>query len=305
MNSAIHTEQLTKHFRRVEALDGLDLDVPEGAIYALVGPNGAGKTTAIKIMMNIFQATSGRALVLGKESTSIRGKAFLSIGYVSENQQLPGWMKVEVFLAYLRPFYPSWDEALEKELVRQFELPAERKLGELSRGMRMKAALVGALAFHPKLVVLDEPFGGLDPLVRDELIEAMVERAPETTIFISSHDLAEIENLATHVGYLEAGRLRFSDEMAALSQRFREVELTFGEPASLPAEPPAQWMQMETSGSVVRFIDSRFEQERSTTQIRQIFGNMRDITLSSMSLRSIFLAMAKASRGTKSRATKE
>ncbi len=94
---------------------------------------------------------------------------------------------------------------MENALVRQFQLPLDRELGELSRGMRMKAALASSLAYRPKLIVLDEPFGGLDPLVRDEVVEGLLERAPESTIFVSSHDLAEIENLASHVGYLQDG----------------------------------------------------------------------------------------------------
>ncbi len=297
MNSAIRTHNLVKKFYRVTAVDGLNLDVPEGAIYALVGPNGAGKTTAIKVLMNIFPRTSGRAEVLGTESTQIAGRAFTSIGYVSENQELPGWMRIDEFLAYLRPFYPTWDRALEDGLVKQYELPLERKLGKLSRGVRMKAALVSALAYHPKLIVLDEPFGGLDPLVRDELIEGMLERASEATIFVSSHDLAEIENVASHVGYLEEGRLRFSEDMAALVERFREVELTFDATPALQEKWPESWMQVDASGAVLRFIESRFEEERTRGEIRKLFGNVRDVTFTPMSLRSIFLAMAKAGRG--------
>jgi ABC-2 type transport system ATP-binding protein len=297
MSSAIRTENLVKRFRRVAALDGLNLDVPEGAIYALVGPNGAGKTTAIKILMNIFPATSGRAAVLGTDTKKIAGQAFTAIGYVSENQELPGWMRVDAFLEYLRPFYPGWDRDLENDLVKQFQLPLERKLGKLSRGMQMKAALVSSLAYHPKLIVLDEPFGGLDPLVRDELIEGLVERAPEATIFVSSHDLAEIENLASHVGYLEQGRLRFSEEMAALVERFREVELTLDVLPQLHEKWPDSWMQVNAAAAVVRFIESRFDQERTSAEIRRLFGDVREITFSPMTLRSIFLAMAKAGRG--------
>jgi ABC-2 type transport system ATP-binding protein len=296
MNSAIRTHDLVKKFRRVTAVDHLDLDVPEGAIYALVGPNGAGKTTAIKVLMNIFPPTSGRAEVLGTDSTRIAGRAFTSIGYVSENQELPGWMRIDEFLAYLRPFYPTWDRDLENGLVKQYDLPLERKLGKLSRGVRMKAALVSALAYHPKLIVLDEPFGGLDPLVRDELIEGMLERASEATIFVSSHDLAEIENVASHVGYLEEGRLRFSEDMAALVGRFREVELTFDGAPRLQEKWPENWMQVDASGAVLRFIDSRFEEERTRGEISRLFGNVRDIAFTPMSLRSIFLAMAKAGR---------
>lgn len=296
MNSAIRTEHLSKKFGRVEALSDLNLDVPTGAIYALVGPNGAGKTTSIKILMNIFSATSGRAEVLGADSTELAGRSFTSIGYVSENQQLPDWMRVSYFFAYLRPFYPSWDRDLENELVKQFQLPLDRKLGKLSRGMRMKAALASSLAYRPKLIVLDEPFGGLDPLVRDELIEGLVERATESTIFVSSHDLAEIENLASHVGYLERGQLRLSEEMTTLSERFREVELTLDEPPTLRDNVPSTWMHVNSSTAVLRFIETRFDQDRTSAEIRRLFGDVRHVSFTPMSLRSIFLAMAKAGR---------
>jgi ABC-2 type transport system ATP-binding protein len=134
MSSAIRTEGLTKRFRKVSALAGLGLSVIEGSVHALVGPKGAGKTTLIKILMNIFRASSGRATVLGIDSTKISGKAFATIGYVSENQQLPGWMRVGGFLSYLRPFYPTWDHGLEERLLKQFDLPLDRKLKHLSRG---------------------------------------------------------------------------------------------------------------------------------------------------------------------------
>lgn len=297
MSSTIRTQYLTKVFRKVEALSGLNLDVPEGAVYALVGPNGAGKTTMIKVLMNILTPSRGKAEVLGIDSTKIAGKAFTSIGYVSENQELPLWMTVESFLAYLRPFYPTWDKDLEAELMKQFELPPSRKLKHLSRGMRMKAALASSLAYHPKLIVLDEPFTGLDPLVRDELIEGLLERASESTIFISSHDLGEIESFASHVGYLEQGRLRFSEELVTLAGRFREAELTFDTPPTLPAKWPETWMQPGSSGAVIRFIESRFDQERTGSDIRQLFGAACDVSFTPMSLRSIFLAMAKSGRG--------
>jgi len=294
--SAIRTENLVKKFRRVEALSGLNLDVPEGAVYALVGPNGAGKTTAIKILMNIFGPTSGRAEVLGVDSARIAGRAFTSIGYVSENQESPEWMRVGALLEFLRPFYPSWDRTLEDELISQFDLTRDRKLGNLSRGMRMKAALASALAYHPKLIVLDEPFTGLDPLVRDELIQGLLERAEESTILVSSHDLAEIESFASHVGYLEQGRLRFSEELAQLVERFREVQVTFDGPSRLPEKASESWMQLNNSAAVVRFIESRFEPERTRAEIRGVFGEVRDVTFSPMTLREIFLAMAKTGR---------
>ena len=301
MSGAMRTEKLTKQFRRVKALDGLDLEVPQGAIYALVGPNGAGKTTAIKILMNIFRPTSGQAWVLGCDSRKLAGQAFAGIGYVSENQEYPGWMRVDAYLNYLRPFYPAWDRDLERDLVRQFALPLDRKLRELSRGMRMKAALAGSLAYHPKLIVLDEPFTGLDPLVRDELIAGLLERAAEASVLISSHDLAEIESFASHIGYLDQGRLKLSEEMTTLAERFREVELTLAAPSALPERLPATWMQASASAAAVQFIESRFDHERTSAEIRQVFGEARNVAFTPMSLRSIFLAMARTGRALEER----
>lgn len=295
MPSAIHTDQLTRRFGRVTAVDALNLDVPEGALYALVGQNGAGKTTTIKLLMNLIPATRGAAVVLGADSRSIRGKSLAQIGYVSENQDHLEWMKVSALLDYLRDFYPTWDSALEQSLVKQFELPLGRRIKTLSRGMKMKLALATALAFHPKLVVLDEPFGGLDPLVRDQLIESLLERATESTIFISSHDLAEVETFSSHVGYLESGKLLFSEEMSSLAMRFREVEIVTDSAHPLPSPLPASWLRPKSSGAVVRFIDSRFDEDNTPAAIHQLFPAAKDIQFRALSLRSIFLAIARKS----------
>jgi ABC-2 type transport system ATP-binding protein len=131
MSSMLRTKDLVKLFRGAKALDRLNLDVPEGSVYALVGPNGAGKTTAIKILMNILRPTLGSAEVLGVNSRDLGPRHFAEIGYVSENQELPGWMTVKYFMAYLKPFYPTWDDALAEELLRQFDLPLDRKLAAL------------------------------------------------------------------------------------------------------------------------------------------------------------------------------
>jgi ABC-2 type transport system ATP-binding protein len=185
---------------------------------------------------------------------------------------------------------------LAAELVRELDLPLGRKLKELSRGMKMKAALASSLAYRPRLIVLDEPFGGLDPLVRDEFIQGLLARAAGATVLISSHDLAEIESFASHVGYLDRGRLLFSEEMSVLVRRFREVEVTLEGPPVIPASWPAGWIQPETSSAVVRFVDSRFDQERSIGEIRQLFPAARNIAVSAMPLREIFVAMAKTQR---------
>jgi ABC-2 type transport system ATP-binding protein len=296
MSCAIRTYALSKKFRRTAVLDGLYMDVPDGSIYGLVGPNGAGKTTTIKVLMNIYAPTAGRSEVLDADSRHLTPRQFAQIGYVSENQEMPDWMTVGYFLDYFSHFYPTWDRALAAELVRQFQLPLDRKLRHLSHGMRMKAALASSLAYRPKLMVLDEPFTGLDALVRDELIEGFLPRAENTTIFISSHDLTEIESFASHIGYLDRGRLQFSEELETLSARFREIAVTFAAAPPAPREWPASWLQPETSGPVVRFIETRFDQERTAAEVRRMFPDFRDMAVSAMPLRSIFVALAKASR---------
>ena len=293
MTAALRTEGLTKRYRRTFALDNVSLEVQPGSLYALVGPNGAGKTTAIKILMNLITASSGNAEMLGMDSRTIRGKAYAQIGYVSENQAFPEWMRVGALLEYLRPFYPTWDHGAEDTLVKQFELPRDRKVNALSRGMKMKLALASALAFHPKLIVLDEPFGGLDPLVRDQLIEGLLERAEDSTIFLSSHDLAEIESFASHVGYLEEGKLRFSEELTSLAARFREVEITLDAERPLPVGLPRSWLQLKAAGPVVRFVESQFDDSRTAGDIRAAFGDVPQVAFRAMGLRAIFLAMAR------------
>jgi ABC-2 type transport system ATP-binding protein len=292
--------QLSKRFRRTEAVDHLDLSVPEGSIYGLVGPNGAGKTTAIKTMMNILQPSGGSAEVLGVDSRRLGPREFAQTGYVSENQDMPEWMTVGYFMKYWKPFYPTWDDARAAELLRQFDLPLNRKLKHLSRGMRMKAALASSLAYRPRLIVLDEPFTGLDPLVRDELIEGLLESAEGTTILISSHDLAEIETFASHIGYLDHGRLQFSEEMTSLAARFREIEITFDAATEAlvkaPANWPASWQSPEFSAAVVRFVEAQFNPERTAADVRHLFPEARQVSMSPMPLRTIFVALAKASR---------
>jgi ABC-2 type transport system ATP-binding protein len=299
MSSLIRTRDLSKKFRNSLVLDRLHLDVPEGSIYGIVGPNGAGKTTTIKVLMNILQPSSGRSEVLDVDSRRLQPAQFAQIGYVSENQEMPEWMTVGYYLEYLSNFYPTWDRKLAAELVCDLQLPAHRKLRHLSHGMRMKAALASSLAYRPKLMVLDEPFTGLDALVRDELIEGVLAHAENTTIFISSHDLTEIESFASHIGYLEQGRLQFSEELESLSARFREVVLTFADPPQLPEQWPATWLQAQASGPVLRLVETQFDAERTASEARRLFPNFRDMAATAMPLRTIFVTLAKSARKTR------
>ena len=295
MSDVLTTHNLSKRYRKLVALDKLSLAVPEGSVYALLGANGAGKTTALKLMMNLHPATSGEATVLGIDSRQLQGRHFEQIGYVSENQDQPGWMTMSYLLRYLKPFYPTWDDARASELVTQFRLPLDRPIKHFSRGMQMKASLASSLAYHPKLLVLDEPFSGLDPLTREELIEALLECGPETSIVVSSHDLADIESFASHIGYLDKGRLEFGEELAALSARFREIQVTLDEPA-LPAPWPTHWLRPEASPAVVRFVETHFDSERTIGEIRLLFRGVTHIEANPMPLRSIFVTLARSTQ---------
>jgi ABC-2 type transport system ATP-binding protein len=228
MNPVILTQGLNRSFGRSEAVHDVSMSIEPGSIYGFLGPNGAGKTTTINLLMNILEPSSGEAAVLGVDSRKLSPAEFARIGYVSEHQDLPAWMTVARFLRYCRAFYPTWDDALADHLLRRFDLPATTKLRSLSRGMRMKAALISAIAYRPELLVLDEPFSGLDPVVRDELVESIPGLAAETnwTVLVSSHDLAEIESVASHIGFIDQGRLRLSEDLPSLQARFREVEVT-------------------------------------------------------------------------------
>ncbi len=299
---AIEARQLQKSFGKTPALAPLDIEVPRGAIFALVGHNGAGKTTLIKLLLNILQPTGGRASVLGLPSKTLKGSAFTRIGYVSENQEMPEWMTVEGFMEYLRPFYPNWDE---RNLLNELDLPRDRRLSELSRGMKMKAALASVLAFRPELIVMDEPFSGLDPLVRDELIEALMDRISDdssddagTTILISSHDLAEVESFATHVAFLHQGKLLFAEPMSTLTARFRDVTVVVpsavGSP--LPKVFPVSWLMPEATGSTVRFVYAGEDGVSLEEHVRHVLPDATFIQAEPMTLRTIFLALVKSSR---------
>jgi ABC-2 type transport system ATP-binding protein len=292
----IRVENLWKKFGRFDALRGLSFDVPEASAFALIGANGAGKTTTIKILMNILEPTRGRATLLGVDSRKISPRELRQIGYVSENQDMPSRLTVEEYVAYLRPFYPTWDRDLEASIARQLRLPLERKIGDLSHGMRMKMALMCALPYRPKLLILDEPFSGLDPLVRDEFMEGLLEQAGEMTILISSHELGEIDGVATHVAFLDEGQLLFQESMSDLTGRFREVHVTLEIAAARPAQMPKEWLEMRALGNVLTFVDTRFDENGLRERIRARIEGVRGIDAEPMTLRSIFTTLARAAR---------
>ena len=296
MNSIISTHSLTRHFGKVPAVDGLTLSVPTGSIYALLGPNGAGKSTTIKMMMNILEPTAGSVSVMGIDSTRLSPREFAQIGYVSENQQLPEWMTVGQLIEFCRPMYPTWDTAVCAKLLKEFALPLDRKLKHLSRGMKMKAALLTSLAYRPRLLVLDEPFTGLDPLVRDEVIRGMLELTAQEnwSVFISSHDIDEVERLADWIGVIDAGKVQLSESASRLRARFRRLDCIVPLGVRLPETPPKSWLVPALSGRGASIVESDYQPGASEVRLAEVFAGAREISSAEMSLREIFLALARS-----------
>jgi ABC-2 type transport system ATP-binding protein len=294
MANAIDTRDLTRRFRKLDAVDSLDLAVPEGSFFALIGPNGAGKTTTIKLLMNLIKPTRGSATVLGTNSQRLTAADFQRIGYVSENQRLPDWMTPSELLAYCRPLYPTWDDSLSARLASKLAIDATQRLRSLSRGTRMKAALLSALSFRPELVVLDEPFTGLDPVVRDDLIGALLELASDKpcTVVVSSHDIEEVERLADWVGFIDSGRLRFAEPVASLLKRFRLVELVAeGETAPSFVPDDQLWLQ-GAAGRTLRLIDGNAAAEGRDRELARLYPGCA-VRSSPLSLREIFVAVVR------------
>lgn len=304
MDSLITIQGLKKHFRRVEALRGVDLEIPAGQVTAFLGPNGSGKTTTIKCALNLHDRDEGVVEVMGVDARSLGPDQIRRIGYVSENQEMPEWMTVAQLLDYCRPMYgDAWDRDFEKTLLANFELPIGTRLSNLSRGQRMKAALLSSLAYRPQLVVLDEPFSGLDPLVRQEFLDGLLELTEREgwTVWISSHDIDEVERLADRVAILNQGRVDLTEEVSGLQARFRQVEVVRDEGSgeerdSEHSRYPDHWLHLEQAGRRIRFIESHFDEERTTRQIGEQFPGAHHQEITPMGLREIFVALAKSYR---------
>lgn len=298
MSNAIETIGLGKSFGKNAAVCGLNLAVPEGAVFAFLGPNGAGKTTTIKMLMNIIRPSEGTASVLGVPSTQLGAKDFLQIGYISENQEIPEWMTVGRLIHYCKAFYPNWDDAFCDRLLKQYQLPLDRPLKSLSRGMKMKATLVSSLVYRPRLLVLDEPFSGLDVLVRDEFVRGVLELSEQErwTVFISSHDIDEVERLADWVGIMKEGELQLCEQVSSLQARFRKVEAVLPSEGGDPGQVPESWLLVDRAGHRLSFVETQYSNGNTEQDLQRRIPGCEQIVVNPMSLREIFLALARTYR---------
>jgi ABC-2 type transport system ATP-binding protein len=224
---AVATQGLVKRYGRDFALLGLELQVPEGAVYVMVGPNGAGKTTTLRILLGMMQADGGRAEVLGLDPAGAGALVRARVGYVPERGDWGySFMPVRRLLQHHQVYFPSWDRQYAESLARAFDLPLDRRVDRLSKGFARRLHLLLALAHRPPLLLLDEPTDGLDPVMRDETLGLLAEHVAETgcTVLISTHLVHEMDRLADHLGVIQNGRLTAQmsrDTLHRMLRRYR------------------------------------------------------------------------------------
>jgi ABC-2 type transport system ATP-binding protein len=240
--SVVATSNLTRRFGTKAALDDVSFAVPRGSVFGLVGENGAGKSTLIKHILGLWRAQSGEVRVFGldpvKDPVSVLGR----IGYLSEQPELPEWMTVGEFIRYTQAFYPRWDPKYAEQLRQQFGLDLDKRIRVLSKGQRAKLGLLAAQAHRPDLLLLDEPSSGLDPIVRNDILAAVIRTVADEgrTVFFSSHLLEEIERVADHIAMLHQGKLVLCAPLDEIKMQYRRILLHFEAPqAQAPTLPGA------------------------------------------------------------------
>ena len=290
-NEVITANGLEMRFPGCDALQGVDLNIKSGTVFALLGENGAGKTTLIRILTGFQKPTSGTCRVCGLDPMTDALEIRRRIGYVSDAPALYDWMTVAEIGWFAASFYPLGFVEKYRELISGYELPESRKIKVLSKGQRAKVALSLALAHDPELLILDEPTSGLDPLVRREFLESMVDRASAgRTVFLSSHQISEVERVADTVAILHGGKFRLCGELVELKDSISEVTVNLDDPLiALPTlSSPAEVLSEETEGRQRRMIVRGFTREmKDTMAARNGVNAVRD---RSASLEELFVA---------------
>ena len=223
----IAVTNVTRRFGATMALSSVTLSLPRGGVYGLVGANGAGKTTLIKHILGLLRAEQGSVRVFGLDPVADPVGVLSRIGYLSEDRDLPTWMRVDELVRYSRALYPGWDDAYAEELRQAFALDVDARIKTLSKGQRARLGLLVALAYRPELLVLDEPSSGLDPVVRRDILAAIMRTIAHEgrTVLFSSHLLDEVEQVADHVTMINEGRVVLSAPLAELKRSHRGTSL--------------------------------------------------------------------------------
>ncbi len=289
----IETHALAKSYGAVEAVRDLNLTVAPDRITGFLGRNGAGKSTTIKMLLGMMRPSSGSGKVLGRDIANEAQNVELrrDVAYVSEDKRLYDYMSVEQMIRFTSGFYPDWRPEVAAELLSRFELPRSRPVKKLSKGMRTKLALLLAFARKPRLLILDEPSEGLDPVAVEQLLEALVARSAEgTAVFFSSHQIAEVERVADDVCIIEKGRLMVHSPLDHLRQFCRRIDLVF------PTAPPDDAFRIpgvesiSTRGAHIRlFASSNAEIVVERARERQAIS----VDVAPVGLREIFLETVK------------
>jgi ABC-2 type transport system ATP-binding protein len=235
---SVHFEGVSKIYSHF-TLDDLSLELPTGTIMGLIGANGAGKSTTIRILMGLVHQDRGLVRVLGREMPREQAAAKLDIGFVSEDMRLYGAATLAWHMSFVQSIYSQWNQPYAETLLRRFDLKPEQKVKGLSHGQRVKAALLLALARCPRLLVLDEPTTGLDPVARQEVLgELMAVLADEDrTILFSSHNTLDVEQISDQITFIDRGRIIASDNKEIFLERWRRLRLVLSPEADLPSLP--------------------------------------------------------------------
>ncbi len=234
--SIIELDRVTRHFGTKVALNGLSLSVPCGGVFGLIGGNGAGKTTLIRHVLGMLKAQSGSVRVFGLDPVQHPVEVLGRIGYLSEDRDLPSWMRVGELMRYTQAFFPQWDETYAEELRDAFDLDPKAKIKNLSRGQRARAGLLVALAHRPPLLVLDEPSSGLDPVVRRDILGAIIRTIADEgrTVLFSSHLLDEVERVADRIAIIHEGEILLTSSVEDIKASHRRLTLQFEQPVTHP-----------------------------------------------------------------------
>lgn len=239
------------------ALDALSLSLPAGGTVALLGANGAGKSTLLRILAGMQRPSRGKVRVLGhdpfRRAREVRGQVTVA----AEGLSLPPWMRLGALERWLAPLYPAWDADLAGELRERFGLDPNRRIGSLSRGEHRKAALLCAMAPRPRILLLDEPFGGVDVGTREALARGLLAAGGGEgwTVVVASHEVTEMETLADHLLLLDRGRLRLHAPLEEVLSRYRRVEVQLDEAeGGIPAWVPPTALGAERAGRRLSFV---------------------------------------------------